>query len=332
MAITVAPVPRLARGAERQLDMVFLLDPLESLTPTRDTTTYLMRAAQEAGHRIWTGELSDLSLRGRHVHAQLRRTIFAAHDRPGWYRRTEHVALALDDVAAIFLRTDPPVDDRYLHATYMLDLVDRQRVIMVNDPTGVRNANEKLYSLQFPEWVPATLVSADVTELRAFVEAHRIAVLKPVDGCMGRDVFQLRQGDANVPSLLETATDRGRRVVIAQEFLGDVVRGNRRIFLLGGAPLAAVDRFQAPGDFRIGDAHQPAQLTDEESALCAAMAARLCADGLRFVGLDVIAGRLIEVNVTSPGAVRHFDAATRSWLATRVINHVAAAHLAAAAQ
>ena len=280
---------------------------------------------------MWTGELRDLSQRGGRAYAQLCRTRFATHDGPGWYQLLGRVTRRLDDVAAIFLRTDPPVDDRYLHATYLLDLVDSRRVVMVNDPTGVRSANEKLYALQFPEWVPATLVSADLTELRSFVATHGTAVLKPVDGCMGRGVFLLRHGDTNVPSLLETSTDRGRRVVIVQEFLGDVSHGNRRIFLLDGEPIAAVDRFPEPGDFRIGDRHEPARLTAGEVALCAAMASRLRADGLRFVGLDVIAGRLIEVNVTSPGAARHFDRATRSHLATRVINHVAAAHRAAAA-
>jgi glutathione synthase len=189
---------------------------------------------------------------------------------------------------------------------HILDLADREQTLLVNDPAGIRAANEKLYALRFPELVPATLVSSDRSAIARFVEDHGAAVIKPIGGHAGRGVLLLRCGDPNLPSILDLQTSFGAHPVVVQERL-DAAAGNRRIFMVDGEPLAAVNRLPASGDFRTGDVVEVVPLSATERRLCACVGTALRADSLRFVGLDVIDGRLIEVNVTSPGGLRQLE-------------------------
>jgi glutathione synthase len=207
---------------------------------------------------------------------------------------------------AVFVRSDPPFDDRYLWAMHLLDLVDRRRTLLINDPAGIRAANEKLYSLRFPRLIPPTLVTANAAVVTDFVSEHHVAVVKPIDGHAGRGVLRLDRGDPNLPSIVEMQTRHGIRPVVVQAFL-DAGAGNHRIFLLDGQPLAVANRLPGAGDFRTGDVVEVLDLSPGEARLCDEIGPALVGDGLRFVGLDVIDGRLIEVNVTSPGGVRQLE-------------------------
>jgi glutathione synthase len=179
---------------------------------------------------------------------------------------------------------------------------------MVNDPRGLRVCSEHLLPLRFPDLIPPTIVTCDPHAIRSFLIQHGTAVVKPVDGFAGRGVLRLDRHDTNLPSLLEISTDAGRRSVVVQRFLRKVADGNKRLFVIDGEPVGALFRYPAAGDFRIGNPTAEAPITARDREICARLAPVLRANGIRLAGLDVIGPHLIEVNVTSVGALRKADA------------------------
>ena len=299
------------------MSILVVADPLDGLDAQIDASVGLMDAAQQLGHDLWVGRPEDLSARDGRVLARAARIVLRPRRRAGdhrwlvehaWYDVVEHAQL--DVVAAVDLvlfRIDPPVDARYLHATYLLDLVEDAGVRVVNRPEGIRALHEKLGVLQLPELCPSTLVSSEPEELRAFVAELGTVVVKPVDGFGGLDVW-LVADDAGACALLESATRNGTRQVIAQQYLAEVGDGNKRLFLLDGEIIGAVLRRPGPTDFRIGPPCATAEVEDQDRRIVAAIAPLLARHGIAVAGLDVIAGRLIEVNVTCPGGMHKTDA------------------------
>jgi glutathione synthase len=295
----------------------FVLDPLDRLDPTGDTSLAIIEAADQLGHASYVTEARELSIVAGRAHAPLRRVRLADAPMDGvrwvaprdWYtldpaEPAETGTQPLDTFDAVFVRTDPPVDSRYLWATWLLDAIDPTRTLLVNDPRGIRDANEKLFGLRFPALVPPTLVSSDVDALRRFVADHGRAVAKPIDGHAGRGVLQLCAGDPNLRSIIELGTARGCQPLLVQAWVDEAACGNRRILLWEGEILGVVNRPVEPDDFRTGSPAELVRPTRAERRIVAALAPELQARGLRFVGLDTIGDRLIEVNVTSPGGVR----------------------------
>ena len=299
------------------MSVLVIADPLGSLDPQIDASVGLMDAAQALGHDVWVCGSEDLSVRGARVQARASRVVLRPRRRGGdhrwlvgttWY---DVAGTAAIDVVAttdlVLMRIDPPVDARYLHVTYLLDLVEAGGVRVVNRPEGIRALHEKLGALQFPELCPPTLVSADPREVRAFVAETGSAVLKPVDGFAGLDVWLVRD-DGSAQALAESATRNGTRHVIAQSYLAEVDGGNKRLFLLDGEIVGAVLRRPSAEDFRIGPPVAPAEVDADDRRIVAALAPVLARHGIAVAGLDVIGGRLIEVNVTCPGGMHKTDA------------------------
>jgi glutathione synthase len=234
----------------------------------------------------------------------------------------------LDEVDAVLMRKDPPFDANYLWATQVLELA-RGKTLLVNDPRGLRDANEKLYALHFPAQMPATLVSSDKDDIKAFLHAHGgKVVLKPLSGAGGDGVFLLRSDDLNVNAIIETVTQVGRRVAMVQEFLPDVVRGDKRVLLLDGEPLGGILRVPRKDDVRsnihVGGTVEKAPLDEHDLRIVAALRDKLREDGLVFVGLDVIGGRLTEVNVTSPTGIQQMSRLDGVNLSAKVIDWIEA--------
>lgn len=285
------------------------MDPFEGLVWDKDTSFAFMRAAARRGHEVWHCLLHHLGHRGRAVHARARR--LGVHAGPPFLTAEEERTLELVDFDAIFLRKDPPFDVPYLRATQQLDLVN-DRVFVMNDPRGLRDANEKLFTFQFAEHMPRTLVSSDRDALLAFVdEVGGTAVLKPLDGAGGSGVVVLAKGDKNCRSLVDVWTDEGRRPALVQEYQPAVRTGDKRVLVLDGAPLGAILRVPREDDVRAnihaGGNVVPTELTAREAALVADVGPALRRHGLWFVGLDLIGERLIEVNVTSPTGIQELS-------------------------
>ena len=299
------------------MSVLVVADALANLDPAIDATIGLMGAAQDLGHTVWVCEPHELEARAGRVHARARRISLAERQpagdhrwltAPSWYDVTETAYLDVaGEVDLVLLRIDPPVDARYLHTTYLLDLVEDHGVRVVNRPEGVRALHEKVMALRFPDLCPATLVTADPAAVREFVARHGTAVVKPVDGFAGQDVWLLSD-DAAAAALAESATAAGRRHVIVQEFLPAVAEGNKRLFLLDGEVIGAVLRRPSGADFRIGPPVAVADVDEADRTIVAALAPMLDRHGIVIAGLDAIDGRLIEVNVTCPGGMHKTDA------------------------
>lgn len=310
---------------------VFVVDPLHGLDASLDTSVGLMHAAQELGVEVFAAEARDLEIVDGRAVARAR-ALKLAPSTPAagcrwtvpdpWYDAGPEELVRLEDVRAVFMRLEPPVDLDFLAATYVLDHVDLSGTAIVNAPGGLRACSEHLLGLSFPDLVPPTVVTAHGETIRSFLAEHGRIVVKPVDGFSGRGVFLLSHHDPNLASIIETSTSGGARAVVAQPYLAQVEAGNKRIYVLDGVAVGASIRHPVPGDFRIVSPDGPAELTPRDLEIVDRLAPTLRAHGLRCVGLDVIGDHLIEVNVTSPGALRKADALLGTTYCADLVSHV----------
>lgn len=290
--------------------IVVLMDPIETVQVDADTSFALMLAAQERGHRVDHALITDLFLDDWRLGARVREAVMRRDPLPpivlGPYED-----VWLDECDAVLVRKDPPFDSNYLWGCHLLEHL-RGKTLVLNDARALRDANEKLYATHFPQHMPRTLVSNDKKRIRRFLEkVGGRAVLKPLSGAGGESVFLMQEGDLNVNAIVETVTQNGARVAMAQEFLPEVVQGDKRILLLDGEPLGAILRVPQRGDVRsnihVGGTVERAELDARDRAIVADVGPRCRADGLAFVGLDVIGGKLTEVNVTSPTGIQQME-------------------------
>jgi glutathione synthase len=289
---------------------VVVMDAADAVHWQKDTTFAVMHAAQARGHHVDHCMVSDLYLEAGRVYASVRpATMQLVAERPIVLDEREDVCL--HDIDAVLVRKDPPFDLEYLWCVQMLELL-RGDTFVMNDARGLREANEKLYTCHFPELMPRTLVASEHNRIRQFVQAvGGRAVIKPLSGARGEGVFVLAADDLNFNAIVEHQTDRGRRVAMVQEFLPAVHEGDKRILVLGGEPLGALLRVPAQGDVRsnlaAGGSAVKTGVTEADRRLIATLKPKLLADGLYFVGIDLIGGLLTEVNVTSPTGIQQMS-------------------------
>ncbi len=288
--------------------LLVVMDEPSRINPRTDTTLVIIDEARSRGHVVEICTPDALWLDGDAPQT----LAFTVEDSVGGLRVAEQgraCALALFDV--VFMRKDPPFDLDYYFATLLLARCGR-RPRVVNDARALRDANEKLYIFNFPQFVAPTRVTRSLGPLREFLSAMGgEMIVKPLDGCGGAGIFHVREGDRNTNSILEMVSDGGRKLVMAQRYLPEVRQGDKRILLLDGEPLGAVLRVPAEdetrGNLHVGGTATRTTLDDRERQICAALKPRLIADGLSFVGIDVIGGWLTEVNVTSPTGVQEIN-------------------------
>ncbi|MGB3613398.1 MAG: glutathione synthase [Elainellaceae cyanobacterium] len=317
------------------MKFAFIIDPIDRLDPSHDSSVALMEAAQLMGYEVWITTINALWVDEGRAWArltQLHLTPVALVDgqwsvpQP-WYQLGESISLSLGSFDAVWMRIDPPVNTAYLYATYILDYVDPQRTLLINHPNGLRLANEKMYALQFESVIPDTLVSQDKAVIRAFVERHGTAVLKPLGGKGGEGIFLIEAGDRNFNSLIEVSTEYNTIPIMVQQYLPEAKDGDKRIILLHGDPIGAVNRIPTGREFRgnmaVGGRVAAVDITDRDRQICEAVAPKVRQDGLIFVGIDVIGGCLTEVNVTSPTGIREIDRLSQTQLGQKVVGWVA---------
>jgi glutathione synthase len=288
------------------MKFLFVMDPLARLQIAGDTTFAIMLAAQARGHEIWFCEPRHLSL--EHADAVARAWPTTVRRVPGdHYILGPQNTVALRSCDAVFMRKDPPFDLDYYFATLLLERA-RGQTLIINDPRGLREQNEKLAVLEHPDLTPPSVVTREANRLRSFLaEQGGEMVVKPLDASGGFGVFHVRRGDPNTGAILEQSTNLGRRWTMAQKYLPEVRRGDKRILLIDGEFLCAVLRVPAPDDARgnlhVGAKPMATKLDDRDEAIIKALGPWLRERGHFFVGLDVIGGWLTEVNVTSPTGI-----------------------------
>ena len=288
---------------------VYVMDAVDRVLPDKDTTFAFLRASQKRGHSSLHAELRDLYIKDGDVFTRARE--LKVTDRPPYFTFDAPADVRLADVEAVFIRKDPPFDSQYLYATLLLERL-RGRTTVINDPRGLRDANEKLYALHFSRHMPRTLVASNRERILAFVEeVGGAGVIKPLDGAGGSGVMMLARDDRNARAIIETLTHDGKIAAMVQEYLPAVREGDKRVLLLDGGILGAINRIPRADDLRsnihVGGRVEPCEVTEKERAIVADIAPRLRADGLFFVGLDFIGERLTEINVTSPTGIQELS-------------------------
>ncbi len=293
-------------------DIVVVMDPIGSIKIAKDSTFAMLLEGQRRGHRLHYVLPGGLSLRDGRCEAMVA-PLTVRDDPRSWFELGPASRLALGPGQAILMRKDPPVDADYLHDTHLLGIAQRQGALVVNDPQGLRDMNEKLTALEFPQCSPPTLVSRDAAAMKAFIAEHGEAVLKTLDGMGGRSIFRARSGDPNINVILETLTGGGRHLALAQRYLPQIVDGDKRVLLVDGEPvdycLARIpqgDEFR--GNLAAGGRGEGRPLSERDRWIAAQVGPEMKRRGMLFVGLDVIGDYLTEVNVTSPTCIRELDA------------------------
>lgn len=299
------------------------MDPVGTINTEKDTTFVLMLEAQARGHEVWYLELKDMFVKEAQAFGNA--TQISLERSEDFYKLGDTQTLPLESFDAVWMRKDPPVNNDFLYATYILSLIDENKTKVLNNPTGIRESNEKLYSLFFPEIIPQSIVTKNIGQLEEFLsEAGGQIVVKPLDGHGGEGIFYVREGDRNANVILESITKFGTEYVIGQKFIEKVSEGDKRIIILNGEPLGAVLRVPKPGgefrsNFHSGGSPAKSELTQRDLEICEAIGPRLRKDGLYLVGLDVIGGYVTEINTTSPTGVQEINNLDGVKLETQII-------------
>ncbi len=289
--------------------LVYVMDPMERVLPEKDTTFAFLRTSLARGHESLHCEPRDVYLKDGDVHARVRPV--SVSDEWPHFKLGDAIDVRLADVNAVLIRKDPPFDAEYLYLTLMLERA-RNRTVIMNDPRGLRDANEKLYTLHFARHMPRTMVTSDRGRILEFIdEIGGQGVVKPLDGAGGAGVMMISRADRNTRSILDVLTLEGRRLAMVQEYLPKVREGDKRVLLLDGQVLGAILRVPRADDLRsnihVGGTVEPCAITVKEREIVADIAPRLQEDGLVFVGLDMIGEKLTEVNVTSPTGIQELS-------------------------
>lgn len=286
------------------MKLAVILDPLESIKTYKDSTYAMMREAAARGHELFVMQQQDVVLSNGAV------TGFACKltlldDEIHWYTILPPQPTALKNFDSVLMRKDPPFDMEYIYSTYLLELAEQQGARIFNRPGAIRDYNEKLSTAKFPEFTPPTLVTRQAELLRAFIAEHGDAILKPLDGMGGMGIFRLHNSDHNINVIIETLTQMGTRTIMAQRYIPEISKGDKRILVIDGKPadyaLARIPKDgETRGNLAAGGKGVAQKLSERDRAIAEAIGPTLRDEGLMLVGLDVIGDFLTEINVTSP--------------------------------
>lgn len=304
------------------LKIAFQMDPMEGVDINADTTFALAEVAQNRGYAIYSYAPDQLSYNENRVQARVRKMTLR-REQGNHVDFEDEVLLDLaEDIDVVWMRQDPPFDMGYITASHILEMLEG-KTLVCNDPKWVRSCPEKIIPLEFPDLIPETLITRDKEAIDAFRAKHKNIILKPLYGNGGAGVFLLKEGDSNYSSLLEMFFESSREPIIAQAFLKDVVNGDKRIIIIDGEAVGAINRVPLKGETRsnmhVGGVAEPIELSDTDRKICDAIGPTLKERGQILVGIDVIGDKMTEINLTSPTGVQELkrfsgvDAAALSW-------------------
>ncbi|SFV79665.1 Glutathione synthetase [hydrothermal vent metagenome] len=294
------------------MKLAVLMDDIANINPKKDSSLAMMLEATRRGWEIYTFDTTDLFAEQDKILAHASKTTVVDHP-DNWFEKQPKQTIELGEFDVILMRKDPPFNMDYIYATYLLEQAENNGVLVVNKPQSLRDANEKLFALNFAHCMPTTLISTQADQIKSFIKSEKTVVVKPLDGMGGNDIFKLTDGDHNIDEVLDYLTHQGTRQILTQTFLEDIVKGDKRILLINGKPIDyALARMPAEGSFKgnlaAGATGVGQPLSDRDYYLCEQIGPTLKDKGLMFVGLDVIGDYITEINVTSPTCIRELDA------------------------
>jgi glutathione synthase len=288
-----------------------VMDPIGSIKIKKDSTFAMLLEAQQRNYELYYIVQTAMYLDGQQARAQVQK--LKVDDNPDkWFELEAAEDIALADLNVILMRKDPPFNMDYIYSTYLLEAAEQEGVLVVNKPRSLRDCNEKLFALQFPNCIPPTKVTSSAAQLKNFIEEHEDTILKPLDGMGGESIFRVKKDDVNLNVIIETLTNKGKRLMMAQDFIPEITEGDKRILLIDGEPIPyALARIPSKGETRgnlaVGGRAEGVELSEHDLWICQQVGPRLKELGLLFVGLDVIGEYLTEINVTSPTCIRELD-------------------------
>ena len=306
------------------LNIGIVMDPVASIKPYKDSTLAMMLAAQKKGWKLHYIEQANLYLQDEAVRIDYQNiTVF--DDDKHWFELGEKSSMQGYQLDVILMRLDPPFNMEYIYSTYLLEMLEQQGCLIVNKPSSLRDANEKLFATQFPQCCTETLVSRNPDKLRNFISQHQDVILKPLDGMGGQSIFRVHPGDANLSVILETMVGFSENTVMAQKFIPEITQGDKRILMVNGKAIPyTLARIPAEGETRgniaAGGTGVAMPITEREQWIADQIGQSLIDKGILFAGLDVIGDYLTEINITSPTCIREIDAQFNLDIATQLMD------------
>lgn len=305
--------------------MCFIIDPIEKLNHKKDTTIALMEAAQKKGFEVYCCYLTDIIIKDNLVYSNCFQIEYIDYLNNNWYKMIKLDSLIpLNDFSTVWMRKDPPFDLDYIYSTYLLEFAVLKGARVRNNPTTLRNYNEKLSTLLFKQYIPETLISAKEKEIKAFIAEYGKVVIKPMDSMGGTSVFLVGKEDVNQSVIIETITNLESRHVMVQKFIPEIKKGDKRVLMINGQPYAyGLARIPKTGDFR-GNLAKGAnavgfELNSQEREIAITVGDFLVNNRVVFAGIDIIGGYLTEINITSPTCVRELQNLYQYDLASEII-------------
>ncbi|HIG66133.1 MAG TPA: glutathione synthase [Methyloprofundus sp.] len=303
-----------------------VMDSIDHINIQKDTSFAMLLEAQARNWELHYIQLGDLFLRKGKVYAHSLQ-IQVQRNAKAWYQVIARQTIALESLDSIIMRKDPPVDQEYIYATYLLEQAERQGVYVINKPQSLRDANEKLFTAWFPQCCADTLVTRNAGLIREFLAEHQDIILKPLDGMGGASIFRVRSNDPNISVIIETITEYGKKHVMGQKYLPEIKQGDKRILIVNGEAIPyALARIPAQGETRgnlaAGGVAQGQPLSERDSWIVQQVGPTLKAKGLVFVGIDVIGDYLTEINVTSPTCVQELDKQFGINICAKLMDHI----------
>jgi len=300
------------------MKFLFVIDPIKNINPAKDSSAALMQATHNKKVEVWFCTPQDLEARGDEVWAS------CTNIEPiPWIQLKENKCIPLAKFSCIWMRKDPPVDEGYLYATHLLEVAERKGVKVVNKPSSLRAWNEKLGALRYSNLMAPTIVASKVNDLINFAQANEEVVIKPLGGKGGQGVIRLDKNSPGSRAIIELITSQEQLPVMMQKFIPEVQNGDKRIIIVDGKPLGAINRIPNQGDFRsnlaMGGKAEKTSLSSAEKSICLELSQHLQEEGLFFVGIDVINGMLSEINVTSPTGLREIEKLSNKNISEEVI-------------
>ncbi len=294
------------------MKLLTVIDPIETLNPKKDSSILMMRAAEQLGFQLYTTTPALISAQKEKPQARvLEISTVSENDR--WYEIISQSSKALSDFQIILMRKDPPFDQQYIYTTYLLELAERQGVLVSNKPQGLRDANEKAFIMQFPDTITDTLISTEPETLKAFHQQHKPTIAKPLDGMGGRSIFYLNEHDDNLNVVFETLTNNFSTAIMLQRYIPEVKElGDKRVLIVGERiypyALARIpSNDDTRGNLAQGATGKVVPITDRDKALCQTLIPALKAKGLHLVGVDILGDYITEINVTSPTCLKEIE-------------------------
>ena len=310
----------------KTIKLGIVMDPIQSINYKKDSSLAMLWAAQDKNWQLYYMEQQDLFIEDGRAFGQM--TDLTVHRNPdNFYHLGQKQRKLLSDLDVILMRKDPPFDNEYIYSTYILEAAEREGTLIVNKPQSLRDCNEKIFATTFPECCPPVLVTKSAEQLREFHQNHQDVIFKPLDGMGGSSIFRLQPNDPNVGVIIETLTDFGRNLIMAQKFLPEISAGDKRILLVDGEPidycLARIPKDgETRGNLAAGGRGVAQPLSERDRWIANQIGPTVKEKGLIFVGIDVIGDYLTEVNVTSPTCIREIDAAFDTDIAGKLMNTI----------